>query len=179
MQYDSIILELMTRIKALEASCQELDQRVAYLEGQFLEEEPAGGEEAEQAEGAPHRPDGKQKMTEEMVRACYECALRLSADQGLDFGREITALADQTGVNRNSAIMYVYAVRAMLSGDVYKRAISRGATEAYFLSILQDFGTDGLAKAIRAARAHVAYRRQCGHKVDGLAHLCDVYEERL
>lgn len=64
-----------------------------------------------------------------------------------------------TGVNRNSAVMYVYAVKNMLNGQVYKRAISQTAKELFFQYILSEFGKEALKNAISSTRSHIAYRR--------------------
>ena len=55
-------------------------------------------------------------------------------------------------MNRGSAAVYLYVIGCMLSGAVYKRAISQTATEVYFQHILRDFGPDRLAKALTAAQ---------------------------
>lgn len=168
MQYDSIILELMNRIKVLESRCDEMSQQIAALSAQ----------QADAAEGLFAEPDSapRQSMTPERIRACYECAVALSQHDHLDFGTEIDKLLAGTHMNRNSAIMYVYAVKNMLNGEVYKRAISHSATRLFFQYIAEDFGEEKLKDAIRATRAHIEYRQQCGQVVNGLIDLCDQYE---
>lgn len=172
MQYDAIILELMSRIQSLEQTVGEVNRRISALENAGLSDETK-----ETADSSPEEPERhRQKMTEEMILACYACAVRLDRQEGLDFNREVADLARRTGMKKSSAIMYVYAVKNMRSGTVYKRAINQTATERFFQRILQDDGTAGLEKALRATRAHIAYRQQLGHTVDGLIALCDRYE---
>lgn len=119
----------------------------------------------------------QQKMTDEMTMLCYKYGKELHD------GGNVAELADkvvcETGMNPNSAIMYLYVVSDMLDGAVYKRAISSRATEKYFNIIFEEYGSAGLAKAIKAAKEHVEYRRSCGHLVDSIEQLCDKYEKRL
>lgn len=118
-----------------------------------------------------------QKMTDEMIKACYEYGKKLHD------GGNVSELADrvvsETGMNRNSSIMYLYAVSEMLDGVVFKRAISTKAIKRYFDMILVEYGRTGLEKAIRATRYHVEYRRSCGHMVDSIEMLCDEYQSRV
>lgn len=177
MQYDAIILELMSRIKALEQTCETLNTRVQSIESSFLPNEIEI--DAADIDVPDEEIDSRQKMTQEMIGACYACAVRLHKNKQLDFQQEISALSRRTGMKKTSATMYVYAVKNMLSGTVYKRAINQTATETYFQNILKDFGPAGLTAAIRATRAHIAYRHQFGHTVDGLIQLCNRYDQPL
>ena len=82
-------------------------------------------------------------------------------------------------MNRNSAIMYLYAVDALLSGTVFKRAISRKALKEYYDLILGEYGTNGLRQALEATRLHIKYRKDCGLTADAMEELCRAYESRL
>ena len=75
--------------------------------------------------------------------------------------------------------MYLYAVQGMLEGTIYKRAISAKAMKKYYDTIFDEYGSNGLRKAIQATRLHIAYRRDCGHTVDSIEEICDAYENRL
>lgn len=117
------------------------------------------------------------KMTDEMIEICYKCGKKVVA------GENIQELADDiaetTGMNRNSAIMYLYAVQGMLEGTIFKRAISAKAIKKYYELIFNEYGSAGLNKAIKATRLHIAYRRECGHTVDSIEDICNVYAKRL
>ena len=176
MEYDSIILELMTRIKVLEARCSELGEQVATITAQQLRlgETDAGGSST----ADPREPLVRKSITPEIIRATYECGVLLHRNGSRGFVDAIDALVAETGMNRNSAIMYAYAAKYMLSGEPYKRAISALATEKFFLYILDDFGLEAQKNAIRATRAHIEIRHAQGHVVPGLIALCDKYDAR-
>ena len=176
MQYESILLELMERIQALEEEIRKLKAQQP-MEGS----EPAPQSEAPQSKAQQEAEiTPRQKMTEDMMQACFAHGVRLfRQEEGAELRTEIDAVVRETGMNRNSAIMCVYAVRSMLEGELYKRAISARLTEFCFERIRQELGEELLKKAIEATRAHIRYRQALGHKVDGLAALCDRYENQI
>lgn len=172
MQYQSIILELMTRI-------QKLEEEVSMLKQQVNIADTCANQENASVEGTTleNIPVQYQKMTNEMIIACYEGGKKLlGGENASDVADKIV---EETGMNKNSAIMYVYAVHGMLEGTVYKRAISAKAMKKYFDTILSEYGRFGLQKAIKATRLHVAYRRECGHVVDSIEEICDSYEKKM
>lgn len=168
MQYETILLELLSRIKSLESEVEQLKQK---LEACSRPVSPTPSEEGEQPSA------GYQKMTDDMIDRCYQEGKRLQ--EGANVQQLANVVAQQTGMNRNSAIMYLHAVDGMLSGTVYKRAISAKATQRYFDWILKEFGSVGLKQAIRSTRLHIQYRKACGHKVESIEALCDRQETRL
>lgn len=188
MSYEGIVLELMSRIQRLESLYEELHhivmQQMSSAEGPAAAEPrldpPAVRIDPAHPAAPPAAPDrGRQKMTADHIAACYACGRQLYENPARGLVDAAEALADQTGMNRNSAIMYIYAVKNMLQGEIYKRAISQTAAEAFFQYILRDFGEDGLQKAIQSTRQHIVYRRACGHTVDKLEALCDRYAAGL
>lgn len=175
MQYDAIILELMSRIQSLETSYNELKERISTLEE--ARTFPSADAESASLPESP-APEGRQKMTSAMIEACYRRSVELAQNPQGDPQRQALLLSQECGMNRGSAAVYLYVIGCMLSGTVYKRAISQTATAVYFQNILRDFGPDRLAKAVAAARGHIAYRQSLGHVVDGLIQVCDRYEAR-
>ena len=99
-----------------------------------------------------------------------------NGENAQDLAEKIT---EATGMNRNSAIMYLYAVQGMLDGVIYKRSINATAMKRYFDWIYNEYGSQGLKKAIHATRLHVDYRRSCGHMVDSIEEICNRYERKL
>ena len=172
MQYEAIILELMTRIKKLEDEVAQLKESI--VRGQCREEALRDGSE-ETPEG---REKGSyQKMNDAKIMACYQGGKQLH--EGANAAELADAIAKETGMNRNSAIMYLYAVDALMSGTVFKRAISRKALKEYYDLILGEYGTNGLRQALEATRLHIEYRKDCGLTADAMEELCCAYESRL
>lgn len=175
MQYETIILELLSRIKTLEDEVTLLKQKVEDLSLKSEEDEMNDMQENRNNNSFPISCKNK-KMTDDMIRICYEYGKKVS--EGKNAQEMADDVVEKTGMNRNSALMYLYAVSGMLDGTVYKRAISAKATKKYFDYILQDYGKKGLEKALDATRQHVEYRRQCGLTPDAIENLCDEYEHK-
>ncbi len=175
MEYDAIILELMSRIKIVEEKCKEMEMRLAGLESQ------AASMPLNVDNGMLEEQTGStnvyMKMTDEKIDICYEYGKKAYQNPGLDIGKLADEAAVKVEMNRSSAFMYIWAVKDMLEGEVYKRAISGKATERYFDKIRADYGKNGLKRAVKATWDHIAYRQSLGHTVDGLIKLCEKYEQ--
>lgn len=172
MQYETIILELLSRIKRLEDDVNEpkLAQSATHTADETME---TGTDDQILVENTA----SYKKMTDEMINICYKCGKKAVAGESV---QELADdIADSTGMNRNSAVMYLYAVQGMLEGKIYKRAISAKAMKKYYDSIFNEYGSAGLKKAIYATRLHIEYRRECGHTVDSIEEICNAYENRL
>lgn len=175
MQYETIILELLSRIKKLEDDVNELKQFQNNLSS--VPNNDDGNLEKSEYQIMNNTTVSYKKMTDEMIDICYKCGKKLVAGESV---QELADdIADSTGMNRNSAVMYLYAVQGMLEGTIYKRAISAKAMRRYYDTIWNESGREGLKKAIRATRLHIDYRRDCGHTVDSIEEICDQYESRL
>ncbi len=163
MQYEMTILELMERVKRLEL---ELDAMKQAMAAQAAPSLPATEDEADPA-------DGKMiysKVTAEMIDACYIGGKKIHE------GGNITLLADEvsrsTGMKRSTAIMFLYAVDRLLSGKIFKRGISLKGLQVYLERILEEYGKEGLQKALYAMELHIAYRKQCGLPIASTERLC-------
>ena len=174
MQYEIIILELLSRIKKLEEEVAELKQALPTPSNKQVSGEETDNDMFEENydSSVTYR-----KMTDEMIDICYKCGKKLAAGDSVN--ELADDIAESTGMNRNSAVMYLYAVQGMLDGTIYKRAISAKAMRRYYDTIWNEIGSVGLKKAIHATRHHIAYRRECGHMVDSIEKICDQYENRL
>ena len=174
MQYEIIILELLSRIKKLEEEVAELKQALPTPSKKQVSGEETDNDMFEENydSSVTYR-----KMTDEMIDICYKCGKKLAAGDSVN--ELADDIAESTGMNRNSAVMYLYAVQGMLDGTIYKRAISAKAMRKYYDNIWNESGSAGLRKAIHATRLHIAYRRECGHMVDSIEKICDQYENRL
>lgn len=174
MQYETIILELLSRIKKLEEDVENLKNSQSECESGT-----AGTLDDADTPIASRRESSVtyKKMTDEMIEKCYLCGKKVSmGDNVSDLADDIV---DATGMNRNSAIMYLYAVSGMLNGEIYKRAISSKALKYFFDRISNEYGSEGLKKAIQSTKLHIEYRRDCGHTVDSIEKICKSYERRL
>lgn len=174
MQYEIVILELLTRIKKLEEEVNELKQ-VIFTSSDV--HSATGDADSFAYEENVDTSVSYKKMTDEMIDICYKCGKMLAA------GESVQELADgiheETGMNRNSAIMYLYAVQGMLDGTIYKRAINAKATKKYYDNIFNEYGSVGLKKALHATKLHIEYRKDCGHTVDSIEEIYDQYEGKL
>lgn len=174
MQYETIILELLSRIKKLEDDVSELKQGLnmnATMQTHMINNEESGTAVVRESTVEYKR------TTDEMIELCYKYGKRLKkGENAQELADEIT---EATGMNRNSAIMYLYAVQGMLDGVIYKRSINATAMKRYFDWIYNEYGSQGLKKAIQATRLHVDYRRGCGHMVDSIEEICNRYERKL
>jgi hypothetical protein len=174
MQYETIILELLSRIKKLEDEVSELKRTLdaQKTEPVFTVHNGNKAEPMSRESTVTYK-----KMTDDMIDICYQYGKKVADGKNAqDLAGDI---AKATGMNRNSAVMYLYAVQGMLNGDIYKRSISATAIKKYFDTIFSEFGREGLRKAIYATRLHVDYRRSCGHMVDSIEEICNQYERKL
>ena len=164
MQYDTIILELLSRIKKLEEDVENLKRS-------------RQNSDVEQEDAATASSASYTKLTDEMIEACYRRGQMFF--EGENAWELADKVAEETGMKRSSAFIYIHAVNSLLSGKVFKRAISKKALKTYFKKIFSDYGSEGLKKAIKATRLHIAYRRSCGHVVDSIEKICDNAENIL
>ena len=174
MQYETIILELLSRNKKLEeevtmlkeivGSCDRVNDQESEVDDPIIVENRRA-------------QNSYTKMTDEMIEICYKCGKKLN--DGSNSADMADMIVDKTGMNRNSAIMYLYAVSSLLSGTVFKRAISCKALRKYYDMIFNEYGSAGLKKAIQATRLHINYREECGLTADAIEELCDEYQCKL
>lgn len=169
-------MELMTRIKKVEDDVellkQERDERALLVSREAMADEDRENRSNAGEGSAPYI-----KTTDQMIDMCYRCGKKLL--EGESAPELAEGISDETGMNRNSAFMYLYAVKCMLEGTIYKRSISAKAMQRYFDAIFNEYGSQGLKKAIKATKEHIEYRRSCGHQVDSIEALCNRYENRL
>lgn len=72
------------------------------------------------------------------------------------------------GFNANSVNMTIRSLRHMLNGERYRRALTLGATDYFLGRIRQEYGNQGLNKALAGLSAHIDYRHSTGVAVPGL-----------
>ena len=173
MQYEAIILELMSRIKKLE---EEVDLLKNTINGNFNKSQNDEQFTFTRNDANEYNVSSYKKMTDEMIETCYKFGKKVHSGENL---QEIADdVVDITGMNRNSAIMYLQVVCSMLDGVIYKRAINSKAIQKYFDNIWNESGSEGLKKAVKATRLHMEYRKECGQNVDSVEEICAKAERR-
>lgn len=164
MQYEVIILELLSRIQKLESEVEQLKNRMDALTTENVEEEENTGRTR------------YTKLTDQMIMLCYEGGKKLR--DGENLATLSKSVVEQTGMNRSSAVICIYAVACMLKGTIYKRAISKNALEKYLNLISEEYGSTGLKKALKATKEHIRYRHVCGQTVRSIEQIYAKYENR-
>ena len=92
----------------------------------------------------------------------------------------IEAITNMTllGMHQKSARMYLVAAIAMLEGTHYGSTINEKATVYFLDRILDDFGADGLKRALTAMKSHLDY--QTGrNNLPGLVSVYNKYSKSL
>lgn len=141
MQYETIILEMMSRIQKLEEEVEQLKNTVT-------------SNSFEQAEIQPKK---NVKVTPEMTRLCYEKAKAVYYNQYLDTNDLAGEISNQTGMNFNTAKMNIYSIVQMLKGEEYNRLLSADSLDLCLDMIYREFGKQGLEKALTATKLHIEY----------------------
>ncbi|RNF31078.1 hypothetical protein NM04_09045 [Massilia aurea] len=87
---------------------------------------------------------------------------RISLGEGRD------ELVSAFGFNPNSASMTIRSLRHLLNGERYRRALTVGATDYFLERIREEYGNEGLHKALAGLSAHIEYRNSQNVNVPGL-----------
>lgn len=121
----------------------------------------------------------RNKITKLQIETVYEYAKK--AYQGQISGpKAADKVAEQSGMNRNSAQRSIYAIINMLNNQEYKSIIGEEQTRYYFEMILNDFGKDSLVSAIKATEKHIHYREEKFHtNVFGIRQIVEEFKERI
>ena len=94
-------------------------------------------------------------MTPDKTDACYNAAIDVSSG-GADVDEMARQISQDTGMNENSARMYIKAVLAMLGGEPFTKDINTYSVNRYLDRIYEDFG----AEAMPTARHAIAARNE-------------------
>lgn len=95
------------------------------------------------------------KITNEMVEKSY--------DVGKDFYENIKTLSQaveiltKIGMNRNSAIDYIYNYSNLIKGKLFTRTTNIYGTEYYLKKIFEDKGQEGLQNSLLSLSQHIDY----------------------
>ena len=105
----------------------------------------------------------KQETLEEIFRVTQQVD---RGDLTLTQGRD--DLARTWGLNVNSVNMTIRSLRHLLNGERYRRALTLDATDYFLRRIREEYGNQGLQKALAGLSAHIDYRHSTGVAVPGL-----------
>lgn len=160
MQYETIILEMMSRI-------QKLEDEVEKLKNNF------SSNSVEQSESQPKR---NIKVTIEMTELCYEKAKQIYNNQYLEINDLAQEVSSKTGMNVNTAKMNIYSITQMLKGEEYNRLLSAESLSVCLEMIYNDYGKRGLEKALTATELHIEYLKSKGMATSKLMSVLCKYE---
>lgn len=163
MQYETIILELMSRVQKLEEEVERLKNSVAENNSQ-------------QMETVPKR---NVKVTEEMTRLCYEKAIIAYRNHYIHTDDLADEVCKQTGMNFNTAKMNIYSITQMLRGEEYNRLLSAGSLDLCLKWIYEDFGSKGLQNALTATSLHIEYLKTKDMATEKLLSVYNKYSNML
>jgi hypothetical protein len=93
------------------------------------------------------------KITTNMIKNAYSIG-KLQHEGSLTLEEASTQLED-SGMNKNSAKYYLYAVTGLLSGNTYGGTISQEAIEYFLAQISAEYGKDRLILALKAFESHL------------------------
>ncbi len=113
-------------------------------------------------------------ITNEMVSYAYEISKKvfegaLSRTEGRD------QITNQVNMNPGSAGDYISAFYSMMEGERYTRTLNEYSTRYFLESILEDYGEEGLEKAVIASSKHATYYAALGR--GRLAYVEKIVEE--
>ncbi len=160
MQYETIILEMMSRIQKLE---EEVGQLKNHLSSNIFE----------QSESQPRKNN---KVTIEMTELCYEKAKQVYNNQYLDIDDLAQEVSSQTGMNINTAKMNIYSIIQLLKGEGFQRLLSAESLSVCLEMIYNDYGKKGLEKALTATELHIEYLKTKGMVTSKLISVFNKYE---
>ena len=162
MQYETIILELMSRVQKLEEEVEELKGIIKSTNIQ-----------------ADAQPKRNVKVTPEMTKLCYEKAKQAYNNEYLDTNELAKEVADQTGMNFNTAKMNIYSITQMLKGEEFNRLLSADSLDLCLSLIYDEYGFTGLQKALKATGLHIEYLKTKDMATAKLLSVYNKYEKLI
>ncbi len=162
MNYEKIILELLSRVKDLEDEVRIIKEKTLTL--------PTN-------EPTPILLKSYKKTTDEMIMLCYKFGKKAFENSSTHIVKYAKEVAISTNMNTSSAFMYIYVVKSLLEGNVFKRAINSKALDTYLELISEEYGKNGLTKALNATKQHIEYRKKFNHPIDSIIKIYNKYNK--
>ncbi|WP_306394738.1 hypothetical protein [Telluria beijingensis] len=107
------------------------------------------------------------ELSKDILEQIFQLTQQVNSGRiSLTAGRD--ELVKAFGFNPNSASMTIRSLRHLLNGERYRRALTIGATDYFLGRIREEYGNEGLRKALAGLSAHIEYRNSQDVKVPGL-----------
>lgn len=95
------------------------------------------------------------KITNEIVEKAYDIAKDFFHEKITL--KQATEVLSETGMNRNSAVDYIYLYSNLIQGKLFKRTANTYGTEYYLEKIYNESGQPGLQNALLSLSQHIDY----------------------
>lgn len=95
-------------------------------------------------------------ITEQQVEAACLVASQVYKAQ-LSPNKGVTMLSRDFGLNETSAKIFIDDYKYLITGHIFKRTLSSFAMSYFVESIWTEYGSDGLANAVKSLRSHIDY----------------------
>lgn len=159
MQYETVILELLSRVQKLEEEVSELKTSVEFNEEKQVKRNV--------------------KVSPEMTELCYEKAKLLCNNENLNMDDLAQEVSKQTGMNFNTAKMNIHSITKMLKGEGYNRILSSDSLDLCLSLIYDEYGYGGLYKALKSTKLHIEYLKTKGMATQKLYSVYNKYEQMI
>jgi 5-methylcytosine-specific restriction protein A len=107
------------------------------------------------------------ELSQDILEEIFQVARRVDR-QDITLTKGIDDLVRAYGFNANTANVTIRSLRHMLNGERYRRALTLDATDYFLDRIGEEYGNQGLERALAALSAHIDYRHSTGRRVPGL-----------
>lgn len=99
-------------------------------------------------------------MEDAMVKSCFNEASQLYQQCKEKINERAKLIAEETGMNENSARDYMQDFFLMLTGERLKRAMAENDVRYYFSQMHTVYGENGLQNAISSLEKYLSYDNQ-------------------
>jgi 5-methylcytosine-specific restriction enzyme A len=100
-------------------------------------------------------------ITDNQFRAAFQLAGDVARGR-LFHAEAVDRLQKTFGMNRSSAKDYIGAYQQMIAGNRFMRSIKAPAVRYFLSEIEKEFGSDGLAVALKSLKGHIDYSEKIG-----------------
>ncbi|MCD7872539.1 MAG: hypothetical protein LUG21_04440 [Clostridiales bacterium] len=153
MEYERIILEMLSRIKKLEADVKELRENLNF-------------ENSEKISAPEKNNDSDLEINDEMIDLCYQYG-KTAFENDISNIEILSEKAEkETGIPEKDAFSFISAVVSMLKGQELESSLSEKQMDRYLSYIFSEYGTDGLKTALNSVSARINRLKADGTQSD-------------